>query len=363
MIYLAYIALIFLGLQFLSVVMNLVFRQGIDVTETQNEELISVLIPTRNEEENIATLLSDLQKVKGEQLEIIVFDDESMDKTKTVVRDFAKQDPRIVCLESEGLPEGWMGKNHACFQMAQKAHGKHLLFLDADVRIDGNVIADATNYLKRHRLKLLSIMPRQMQKTWGERLSVPIMNYILLTLLPLVFVRYSPFASHVAAVGQFMLFDAETYRALQPHQLFRNSAVEDMSIARHFKKKKLPLACTIGEERVQCRMYSTYTQAVQGFSKNVLQLFGNVPLWGFLFLALSAGGFVPVWLALPQLLPVYFVVLASIIILYSVISRQNSVANVLLFLFHLLFLAMILGKACVEKKYKNLKWKERNIFL
>ncbi|PVX49219.1 cellulose synthase/poly-beta-1,6-N-acetylglucosamine synthase-like glycosyltransferase [Balneicella halophila] len=362
MIYLAYISLLFLGMQLLNVVLNLVFKQRIKISETENNERISLLIPARNEETNISFLLSDLQKSKNENIEIIVFDDESTDNTAEVVQNFANQDKRIVLLKSDGLPQGWLGKNHACYQLAQKAQGKYLLFLDADVRIEANVINDAVSYLKRFNLKLLSIFPIQIQKTFGEKISIPVMNYILLTLLPLVFVRISPFKSHAAANGQFMLFDSETYRKIQPHHLFKKSAVEDIKIARHYKKEKLKIACLTGERRIQCRMYKTYKEAVKGFSKNVFIFFGNIPLLAFLFWAFSAFGFIPVWLALPQYLTYYFAVLVSVLLLYSLVGRQNSVINFLFFPFHLLFLITILGKAIKVKKHKKLEWKERNIY-
>ena len=362
MIYLAYISFLFLGMQLLNVFLNLVFKQKIKISETENNELISVLIPARNEEENLSFLLSDIQKSKNKNIEIIVFDDESNDNTVKVVRDFAEQDKRFVLIQSDGLPQGWLGKNHACYQLAQKARGKYLLFLDADVRIKANVITDAVSYLKRYNLKLLSIFPTQTQKTFGEKISVPVMNYILLTLLPLVFVRISPFKSHAAANGQFMLFDAETYKKIQPHLIFKNSAVEDIKIARYFKKEKIKIACLTGEKRIQCRMYKSYNEAVKGFSKNVFMFFGNVPLLAFLFWVFSAFGFIPVWFAMPQLLIYYFAVLVSLLLLYSLVSRQNSILNILLFPFHLLFLITILGNAFKVKKLKEFEWKERNIY-
>ncbi len=362
MIYLAYISFLFLGMQLLNVVLNLVFKQIIKISEAKNNEGISVLIPARNEETNISFLLSDLQKSKNENFEIIVFDDESTDNTAKVVLGFAEHDKRIVLIQSNGLSQGWLGKNHACYQLAQKARGKYLLFLDADVRIEGNFIVEAVAYVKKYQLKILSVFPTQIQKTFGEIISVPLMNYILLTLLPLVFVRVSPFKSHVAANGQFMLFEAETYRKIQPHLLFKNSAVEDIEITRYFKKEKLKIACLTGEKRIKCRMYQTYNDAVKGFSKSVFMFFGNKPLLAFLFWVFSAFGFIPVLLVLHQFLIHYFAILISILLLYSLVSRQNSVLTTILFPFHLIFLITILGKAFITRKHKKLKWKERNIY-
>lgn len=362
MLYIAYISILFLLMQLINVVLNLIFKQRIKANTSFGNEHISVLIPARNEEENIPFILSDLKKSNNENMEIIVFDDESSDNTAKVVRDFATQDQRIRLIQSKGLPNGWLGKNYACYQLAQQAKGRYFLFLDADVRIDESCITDAVEYLKRLDLKLLSVFPIQLQNTLGEKIAVPVMNYILLTLLPLIFVRTSPFKSHSAANGQFMLFDAESYKKRQPHSLFKNSAVEDINIARYFKKEKLKIACITGEKRIQCRMYKKYKEAVAGFSKNVLMFFGNTPLFALLFWTFSTLGWIPVLLSLPQYLMGYFAVLLLILLLYSSIGKQNIIANIVLYPLQMLFFTIILGNAMLNKKNKRLKWKERNIY-
>ncbi|MGC8824420.1 MAG: glycosyltransferase [Bacteroidales bacterium] len=361
-LYLAYASLLFLGIQLINTLLNFIFIQRLRNGAPTTSERISILIPARNEEDNIPFLLADLSKCSNPNLEIVVFDDESTDGTANVVENFAKVDNRIRLIRSNGLPVGWLGKNHACHRLAQNASGNYLLFLDADVRIDESVIADAVVYLKKNNLKLLTVFPTQLMMTFGERISVPIMNYILLSLLPLIFVRISPFASHAAANGQFMLFDADIYKKIKPHQLFKNNPVEDIAIARYFKKQKLKLACITGEKRIKCRMYKTYNDAVNGFSKNVFMFFGNIPILACFFWAFSFLGFIPVIISLPQYLTYYLVTQALVIILYSFVSKQNILYNIVLFPFHLCFLTIIIGKALYIRKNKKLKWKERVIY-
>lgn len=362
MLYAAYISFCFLCMQFINAFINYVFRQKLTSPEAEKEEIISVLIPARNEEENIGYLLSDLQKYPNRYLEILVFDDQSTDHTVNVVRNFSGRDKRIRLMQSQGLPRGWLGKNHACYQLAQKATGKYYLFIDADVRIEGEMIADAVAFMKKHRLGLLSIFPTQIQKTPGEKLSVPVMHYILLTLLPLIFVRISPFKSHAAANGQFMLFHATTYDTMQPHRQFRNSFVEDISIARFMKEQKINIACLTGDKRIQCRMYRSYKESFHGFSKNVFMFFGNRPVLAFLFWVLAAQGFLPVFVALQEYFLYYILGVISVQVLYSVTCRQNALRNALLFPFHMIFLLHIMVNAIRVRKQRKYSWKERNIY-
>jgi glycosyltransferase involved in cell wall biosynthesis len=351
-----------LGLQLFNVLINALFCQKIFKTDIHNSELISVLIPARNEEANIGNLLESLQKIKNENIEILVCNDHSTDNTEGIIKKCATNDCRVQLIQSKQLPNGWLGKPHACYQLAQQAKGRYFLFVDADVILLGNIVADAVSYAKKHQLGLLSVFPRQLQLSLGEKCTVPLMNYILLTLLPLIFVRISPFKSHAAANGQFMLFDADVYKKLQPHGQFKNSAVEDIGISRFYKSRRIKTACLIGEERIQCRMYTSYKDALNGFSKNIFMFFGNMPVLAFLFWACAAFGLVSVIVYNIYWALLYLLVAVSIQILCAVVSKQSVISTVIFFPVNLFFMLRVLMRALILKKQKNYIWKGRNIY-
>ncbi|MFP4664339.1 MAG: glycosyltransferase [Bacteroidales bacterium] len=361
MLLLACIACLFLLMQLTNVMLNLIFRQKLHGKSLMNSGRASVLIPARNEEKKIGNLLEDLLRIEQPDLEIIVFDDNSEDRTAQIVKNFSKKDGRVSLIQSTSLPEGWLGKNHACYQLAKRAAGEYYLFLDADVRIEGSVIRDAVAHMQYHNLKLLSLFPKQELKTIGEKLTVPVMNYILLSLLPLIFVRKSPYKAHAAANGQFMLFDAETYRHVQPHVHYKDTVVEDIAIAGYYKQMKLNVACLTNEARVKCRMYTSYREALQGFSRNVFMFFGNIPVMAFIFWGLSAFGFVPVLIALPEILIIYFGGMLAVLIMYAILSKQNIILSVVLFPAHMVFLLQILINGMLIKSTKQMKWKGRYV--
>lgn len=362
MYFLLYISLGFVGFQLFNVLINFIFRQKISKTEHHDNELISILIPARNEETNIGNLLDALHKIKNNNIEIIVYNDYSTDNTEEIIKRFAENDTRVKLIDSEDLPKDWLGKNHACYKLAQQAKGKYLLFVDADVRLLGNIVSDAVSYLKKHKLGLLSVFPKQIQVSIGEKFTVPIMNYILLTLLPLIFVRISPFKSHSAANGQFMLFDAEIYKKLQPHEQFKSSAVEDIAISNFYKNKEIKIACITGEERIVCRMYNSYKEALKGFSKNIFMFFGNMPVVAFLFWTFATMGIVPLLIFEPQLTFIYLLAVILVQILYAFTCKQNPILTVLFFPIQLFFMLQVMIKAMIIKKKKNYTWKGRNIY-
>lgn len=141
--------------------------------------------------------------------------------------------------------------------------------------------------------------PKQVIKTFGERITVPNMNYILLSLLPLILVRKSGFPSLSAANGQFMFFRAHEYKMMQPYRTVRSDKFEDISIARLYKRHKIKTACMLGDESITCRMYSGIRESVSGFSKNVIAFFGYSFSLVIIFWLISTQGFIPVLLSFP----------------------------------------------------------------
>ena len=360
--YLAYIALGFAGIQFINAFINLVFLQRIRHSEAPVNDLVSVLIPARNEENNIRILLKCLQEISYKHLEILVFNDQSTDKTASIVKEFAIQDNRIRLIESEGLEKGWLGKNYACHFLASEAKGDYYLFMDADVQIEKSIIEESVNRCKKYQLGLLSAFPKQIIQSLGEKITVPLMNYILLTLLPLIFIRVSPFTSHSAANGQFMLFLASVYKKMKPHEEFKSSPVEDIRISRYLKRNKIKVACILGDNRITCRMYHGFHEATHGFAKNTLMFFGNSSVLAILFWAFTTLGFIPVLFVNLDLLICYITTILMTRMIVSLISKQNLLENVLFIIPQQFVLIYIISKAIQLKRKQDYIWKGRKIY-
>jgi len=346
-------------LQLIIAFINTVF-QAILGAESQSGDLVSVLIPARNEEHNILKLLTDLQYQSYKNIEILVFDDQSTDRTASLVTEMAKYDSRIRLIQSTGLPEGWLGKNYACYNLAQNASGKYLLFLDADVRVEQALIAKTIAFAQKQKTGLLSIFPTQKMVSLGEKTVVPIMNYILLTLLPLPLVLRSKFPSLAAANGQFMLFNAEIYHKVQPHELLKAEKVEDIRTAQLFKKQRHKVACMSKSEAISCRMYTNYKESIEGFSKNIALFFGNSYMLALVFWLITTFGFVVVLMVLPLK---YFILLNVVAIVtrvfVSIASNQKSLQNLILLIPQQLNIGVILLKSIINKKNNAYQWKGR----
>jgi len=362
MIYLAYIIFGFAIIQLVVAFSNLLFKQNFSKDNKKYKPLVSVLIPARNEEKNIGNLLSNLLKQDYRNIEIIVFNDQSTDKTVEKIREFQDLDSRIKLINSDGLPEGWLGKNYACYSLSKQAKGDFLLFMDADVRIGNGIILSTVNHSIKYKLGLLSIFPKQIMSSLGERITVPTMNYILLTLLPLVLVRKLKNPSLAAANGQFMLFKSSIYFEYNPHEKVKSHKVEDIEIARYFKQNNISVACLTGNESIACKMYAGFNDAVNGFAKNVISFFGNSFLIAILFWLVSTIGFIAVYTSFNfNILALYLVTIILTRIFVSIVSKQNIGWNLLLLIPQQLVLGLFIYNAFIFKIKKQHEWKGRNI--
>jgi len=247
---------------------------------------VSVLVPTRNEERNIAMCIRSLLAQDYPDFEVIAVDD-SEDRTRDILQSLAS-DSRLHVLAGNPLPAGWLGKNWACHQLSQAATGEILLFTDADTRHHPSMLRDAVTALLAGRFDFLSAIPRQELHSWAERLVIPVLPWSLHTFFPIALVRWLRLRGLATAVGQFMLFRREAYGVIGGHEGVRQSVVDDVSLAQQVVKNDLRWSLMDGKARISVRMYRSFKEVWDGLSKNLFAIFGcNLPLfcfvWAWLF--------------------------------------------------------------------------------
>lgn len=360
--YVALFVLLFSLFRFLVALLNYTSRPILPYGKVSGVPLVSVLIPARNEEQNIANILGGLLNQTYSNIDVIVYNDQSTDETAQLVQKYIKEDDRVSMMMGEELPTGWLGKNYACHSLAKQANGEYLLFLDADVKVEPHLVENAVAYMQRKRLVLLSMFPRQQLLSMGEKLVVPSMNWILLSLLFLRLVRWSKFPSLAAANGQMMLFDADSYAQNQWHSRVRQTPVEDISISRLIKRKRLRMATLLGTDDIACRMYGSYSEAINGFTKNVTAFFGGSIVVTVLFALIETLGPFVVLLALPfPFVLLYFAVVVASRVFISKLSEQSVWVNVFLWPLQQAAFIHLVVRAIRFSATKRHTWKGRGI--
>jgi chlorobactene glucosyltransferase len=357
-----YVVFFFLVIRFSVTLFNFISRPFLFKSALTHKEFVSILIPARNEEQNIAKLLTSLLQEDYPNLEILVLDDGSTDSTAAICASFAANDIRIKVLKGKALAEGWTGKNYACYQLAKEAKGAYWVFLDADTWVQPGFIAAVINRMKTRRLDLLSLFPTQEMRTLGEQLFVPLINYLLLNLFPIRLVKLSKNPLFSAANGQCMVFDADSYRKNQWHELVKANVLDDIEIMRAVKVWGGDGELLLDRGFISCRMYRGFLEALEGFSKNVLVGFGNsiFAISVYLFLLVVAPVLLIFFVDIRLSLFALSLILLSRVMI-ALLSGQSLWRNMVLHPLQLLSFVLLAFVAAQKKLTGSNIWKGRNV--
>lgn len=327
---------------------------------------VSILIPARNEEQNIGKCLEGLIKQDYPNLEIIVLNDHSEDKTLQVIQAFRQRDQRIQYINGKDLPDGWLGKNWACHQLSQVATGEIFIFTDADNRHAPFAVKNTVAHIQKLKLGLISAFPQQWTVTLPEKMIVPIMDIFVYGTLPLWATYYLPFPSMAAANGQWIALTREAYQQLGGHERVKHELVEDTFLARLAKKNRIKILTTAGTDAVFSRMYQNANEVWHGFSKNFYGLAGynNIVFFGIIFSMLIA--FVSpyiLWLAL-SVRPMAFIAIGMnllIRVLISIKYKHPFWTSVILHPIAMLYAVVIGLNSFWSINRGTIRWKGREI--
>lgn len=253
---------------------------------------ISVIIPARNEETNLAACLDTLVAqdepifALGTDWEILVIDDDSADRTRAIAGSYAARHPglRVLAappLELRGDRRAFTGKTNACWAGAHAAQGRWFLFTDADTRHEGGDLRRALHEAARNRVALLSYSPRQILTGLGQHALMPLIFSELASVYPPAKVN-DPTDRAAAANGQFLLVEREAYFAVGGHHGVGRSVLEDVDLAVRIKRSKRAIRLRFAPDALSTHMYRGFGNLVEGWTKNLALLFPHalrLALW------------------------------------------------------------------------------------
>lgn len=271
---------------------------------------LSVLIPARNEADNLSRLIPQLIEQKYDQIEVIVFDDGSEDATPDVLREM--RDERIQIIRGEEVPEGWVGKVHALYRCTRQARGNLYLFLDADVVL-GDDEALQRLVVRHQNLPASSVMTGLTQLQGHGLLLVSLVTNAILTTLPWPLLRHMPIRLG-ALNGQCWAIRSDLYHLHEPHRALPGEVLEDVRIGGYLAARGVASRLVDARDEVHVPMYASFGAAWRGFRKNAYLLMGGHPVPFLLFLLLFSATFV----VGPLLSPVF---LASLYVLKLLTDR------------------------------------------
>jgi glycosyltransferase involved in cell wall biosynthesis len=238
---------------------------------------ISIIVPARDEEANIAAALETLRAQDYPDVEILVVDDRSSDRTAEIVRAIVAADPRVRLLQVQALPPGWFGKPHALHVGAAEARGEWLLFVDADCRQAPHSARAAAGFLAAHGGDMLSLWPVLEMHGFWENAVQPVAGSVLVAWFRPAWVN-RPQRRAAFANGQYIMIRRATYEAVGGYASVRSALVEDIALARRVKRLGHRLWNVVVADLFTTRMYDSLGAMAGGWTRIYAGAFRN-PFW------------------------------------------------------------------------------------
>jgi chlorobactene glucosyltransferase len=230
---------------------------------------VSVILPARNEAENLERCARSILAGDYPDLELIVVDDRSTDDTGAIAERLAREDARMRVIRGADLPAGWFGKPWACWQGFQAAAGTLLLFTDADTVHGPRLLSLAVAALDTEHAEMVTLMPLQEMTGFWERAVQPFF-FLLLSL------RFGLFGGlnrtrnprDAIANGQFILVTRDSYEWIGGHRRVSDTVIEDLMLAKRYVEAGKRIFLVLADQDMRTRMYASLGAIVEGWSKN-----------------------------------------------------------------------------------------------
>ena len=211
---------------------------------------VSVILPARNEQKYIEKCLDSLLKQDYSNYEIVAINDSSSDRTGEIIQKYSTKNSKIIFINAEAKPEGWTGKNWACYQGYIKSTGQLFLFTDADTTHSSSTISLAVNNLLAKELDALTAIPKILANDFWTKITLPILWTLSIS-------RYSALKANDPKTnvgyffGCFFIITKKTYEAVGTHKAVKEEIVEDGALGRKVKEQGFKLRVFHGEDHIQ----------------------------------------------------------------------------------------------------------------
>ena len=267
----AAIALALAAIPAIMFLLNMRLYRVPEAEKASGDAKVSVLIPARNEAALIAKAVHSVLRNRGVELEVVVLDDHSTDRTAEIVGELARKDSRVRLVGAPPLPAGWCGKMHACSALSREAAHPYLVFMDADVTLGEDALARMVSFVEETGADLASGFPREETGSLAEALAIPLIHFVLLGFLPIARMRHSGSEAYGAGCGQLFIARRDAYAKAGGHGAIRRSMHDGLTLPRAFRRAGLRTDLFDATPLATCHMYRGLKAVWNGMTKNAIE--------------------------------------------------------------------------------------------
>src|SRR6202167_626243 len=299
---------------------------------------VSIIVPARNEEEDIELSLTRLLELDYDHYEVIAVNDRSTDRTGEIMESVAERDAalgRLRVIHHQKLPAGWLGKTHAMWTATNQATGDWLLFTDADVLFKPDSVRRAVAYAEAEQAGHVVVFPQMIMKRPGE--------YMMIAFFQTLFVFghrpwkvADPKSRDHMGVGAFNMVRRSVYDAVGTYRALRMEVLDDMKLGKIVKNAGFAQRNVFGEDLISLHWARGAFGIVNNLTKNFFAVLSFqwgrtvVTIIGLGFLNL--GPFLGIFLARGWARFPYAIALISLFGIYYGMSVRSAVPTYYFFL-------------------------------
>ena len=243
-----------------------------DRTKVSRFPKVSVILPARNERCYIARCLDSLLGQDYPNFEIIAINDSSTDGTGEIMKAYAANDLRVMHIDASPKPEGWTGKNWACYQGYLQARGELLMFTDADSKHLPSTMSLAVGHLISENLEALTAVPRLICNDFWTKMTLPILATFLHTRFSPIRVN-DPNSKTGYFFGSFFIITRNTYEAIGTHEGVKEELVEDGALGGKVKASKFRMKMVRGESHIDAVWARDLSTLWQGLRRLMIPIY------------------------------------------------------------------------------------------
>jgi chlorobactene glucosyltransferase len=276
MLALTSIALVVWGAVFINLLLNLrLVPRLVGGAGPRTGAAVSVIIPARDEQDKIERTVRAFLAQDYGPIEIVVVNDRSTDATGAILGTIAREDARLVVVDGEPPPPGWLGKPWALHQGQQRARGELLLFVDADLDYAPGAVGALVGAIESSRADMVAVLPRVEMTGFWEQVTMPNLALTAIGAMPTWLANRTRFPRLGIGGGIGMLMRRTAYAAAGGHLTLRSAIVDDVGLAQALRRAGSRTIVVVADELVRIRLYHGLRAIIHGYTKNMFAVAGR----------------------------------------------------------------------------------------
>jgi hypothetical protein len=258
---------------------------------------VSILFAARDEAEKLPGALDTFLALDYPKYEVIAVNDRSEDATKSILQNAARKDPRLKATTVSSLPAGWLGKPHALQEAFEHSRGEWLIFTDADVHFEPNVLRLSIALAEQRSWDHMPLLCHAKMFSAGEKIAMTFFGMaFLLGVRP--WRASNPKTASYVGIGAFQLIRRSTYEKMGEHRRLAMEVVDDVKMGKLVKESGCSSGIAKSGTAVSVYWHSGVGNLIRGTTKNFFATTGfRLPVVCIQMLGLLSLSVLP-WLAL-----------------------------------------------------------------